>query len=111
MKILIADSSLHVDSLDTNSDLQSFSKQLLRHGDDNNDSKTQSFSELGATATDVFDRDSTIVVMNKTDLLPPESTDRRAAEIENVPVCWLSCKTGEGVEDFMDSMKQLLETM
>ena len=109
MKILIADSSLHADSLNTNSDLQSFSKQLLRHRDDNNNSRTQSFSELGAT--DVFDRDSTIIAMNKTDLLPPESTDKRAAEVESVPVCWLSCKTGEGVEDFMDSLKQLLETM
>ena len=109
MKILIADSSLHADSLNMNSDLQSFSKQLLRHGDDNNNLRTQSFLELGAT--DVFDSDSTIVVMNKTDLLPPGSTDRRAAEVESVPVCWLSCKTGEGVEDFMDSMKRLLETM
>jgi 50S ribosomal subunit-associated GTPase HflX len=106
LKILIADSSLHVDSLDANSDLQSFSRQLLSHRDDN--SRTRNFSELGAT--DVFDRDSTIVVMNKTDLLPSESTDRRA-ELENVPICWMSCKTGDGVDTFMDSMKRLLETM
>ena len=105
MKILIADSSLHVDFLGTNSDLLSSSKQLLSHKDN---SKMQGFSEL---ATDVFDEDSTIIVMNKTDLLPPELLTDRRAEIESVPLCWISCKTGDGVEAFMDSMKQLLEKM
>ena len=107
LKILIADSSLHVGSLDANSDLQSFSRQLLNHKD-NKSSRPQGLSEL--KATDVFDREGTIVVMNKTDLLPPGLTDRRA-EIENVPLCWISCKTGDGVEAFMDRMKQLLEKM
>ncbi len=101
MKILIADSSLHIDCLDTNSDLQLLSKQLLSHKDG---SRVQGF------ATDVFDRDSTIVVMNKIDLLPPKLMDR-LTEIEGVPLCWISCKTGNGVEAFMDSMKQLLEKM
>ena len=105
MKILIADSSLHIDSLGMNSDLQSFSKQLLSHKDN---SRTQGFSEL---ATDAFDEDSTIIVMNKADLLPPELLTDRQAEIESVPLCWISCKTGDGVESFMDRMKQLLEKM
>lgn len=105
LKILIADSSLHVDCLGTNSDLQSFSKQLLSHKDN---SRLQGFSEL---ATDMFDKDSTIIVMNKTDLLPPELLTDRQAVIESMPLCWISCKTGDGVEAFMDSMKLLLEKM
>lgn len=60
--------------------------------------------------TEVFDRDSTIIVMNKTDLLPPKVVERNV-EVENVPVCWISCKTGEGVDTFMDTMKKLLEQM
>ena len=105
MKILIADSNLHLDCLvDTNSDLQSLSKQLLSREDS---LKTQGLAEL---STDVFDKDSTIIVMNKTDLLPHELTGRRM-EIENVPICWISCKTRTGVDVFMDRMKQLLEKM
>lgn len=109
LKILIADSSLHVDSLDTNSDLQSFSKQLLSHCDSTSRT-TQGLLELKAKM-DVFDKDSTIIVMNKTDLLPLGLTERRAEMIDGVPLCWVSCKTGDGVDDFMSSMKQLLEKM
>ena len=65
------------------------------------------FTDLAA---EVFDKDSTIIVMNKTDLLPPELT-KRHADIDSAPVCWISCKTGDGVSDFMNSMKLLLEQM
>ena len=111
LKVLIADSSLHpnflvhpTDSPTDYSNLQSLSKRLLCHGDGSN---TQGLSDLAAK---VFDRDGTIIVMNKTDLLPPELTDRHM-EVEKVPICWMSCKTGNGVNEFMDRMKQLLEQM
>ena len=108
LKILIADSSLHSDILyhppTKSADLQSLSKILLGQG--------TGASSLGLTeqATDVFDRDSTIIVMNKTDLLEVESMQRHT-ELDGVPVCWISCKTGDGVETFMDTMKLLLQKL
>ena len=116
LKILIADASLHADYLLPRpaankasplnySNLQSISKQLLC------DEYRLSTRGLTGLDTEVFDRDGTIIVMNKTDLLTSEMTERHTTEIDGVPVCWISCKTGNGVDDFMDSLKKLLEQM
>ena len=61
--------------------------------------------------TDVFDRESTVIVMNKTDLLQPEAVERHRDVVDGVPVCWMSCKTGKGLDEFMDTMKKVLEQM
>ena len=115
MKILIADASIHLDLLTPTSytsavsptDLRCLASQLLISGDE---SSAHTPTER-LVSTDVFDRDGTVIVMNKTDLLSHESVEMFKATVEEVPVCWLSCKTGNGVDKFMDTMKKVLEQM
>ena len=119
LKILIADSSLFAESLNTtslwqNKTLPDISKQLLELLASN----TATTSEWIDKAVGVFMPSDTIVVMNKVDLLPSLREELNAGVYGNkthvadeIPICWMSCKTGEGVEQFMQQFKSLLETM
>ena len=122
LKILIADSSLFAESLIyinttslwQNKTLPDISKQLLELLASN----TATTSEWIDKAVGVFMPSDTIVVMNKVDLLPSLRDELNAAVYGNkthvadeIPICWMSCKTGEGVEQFMQQFKSLLEIM
>lgn len=62
----------------------------------------------------LFSSEDTLVVLNKTDLL---SEDTQQWQVDpsvggsRLKVCWLSCKTGQGVEKFMQEMRCILERM
>ena len=53
---------------------------------------------------DVVRWEATLFVMNKIDLLP--SPDTCPVRHSTPNVCWLSCKTGRGVDEFMAALKE-----
>lgn len=110
LKILIADSSLHVKKLNNTSwqslPVPDIAKEFLGLN-------TDAESDWVYKATRVFNPGDTIIVLNKTDLLlscETTSADSKCIS-EEVPVCWISCKTGEGIDQFMEQLKSLLEAM
>lgn len=68
-------------------------------------------------ATEIFRPNNTIVVMNKVDLVnPSDSLPPLAGEImqthhEGAEICYMSCKTREGVDHFMKELKGMLKKM
>ena len=70
-------------------------------------------SSLTDSATSVFNVDDTIVVFNKIDLLSEEYMSDIKMDCEKVgmKICWVSCKTSDGVETFMHQMKDMLRDM
>ena len=67
-------------------------------------------------AANVLTPEDTIVVFNKTDLLAtdlprvsPVLGGREGASSSSSSVCWLSCRTEEGMDGFMQTLKRHLE--
>ena len=78
--------------------------------------------EWSSGATDVFTPDDTLVVLNKVDLISssehargtiPEGNEELWRQCKEVgtAVCYMSCKTGEGVDNFMTSLGEMLKNM
>lgn len=68
-------------------------------------------------ATGVFRAEDTLVVLNKVDLIKCEQgtlnfdMDVLRSKCEGAEVCGISCKTREGVDQFMKCMEKILKTM
>ena len=65
-------------------------------------------------AGSVFNMEDTLVVLNKTDLLPPDLLREWRTSCEErgeMKLCWLSCKTEDGVKEFMLQLRHTLEQM
>lgn len=74
---------------------------------------SSSSSNLTDSATSVFSEDNTIVVFNKMDLLSEEYMRELKTFCDNhrMKICWMSCKTSDGIEIFMHQMKDMLKDM
>ena len=120
MKILIADSSLLSTEFITDqliyphtltSDLV---RVLLTTGDGDHTHLSQSAGDSDGTSS-VFNMEDTLVVLNKTDLLPPNLLREWRTSCEEgggeMKLCWLSCKTEDGVKEFMLQLRDTLEQM
>ncbi len=105
LKILIADSSL-------------LSSQLINDHLCNPDTTPSDLAQLFLhphnPAENVFNDHDTIVVLNKADLLSDGDVKQWHASISEeskIKLCWMSCKTEEGVEGFLQQLKSILEKM
>lgn len=94
--------------------LPDIAQQLLRL----HTPSTASNNDCVYNATGVFSPSDTIVVMNKIDLLSLSGEDPSTTDCRHVthvaggtPFCWISCKTGEGVQQFMEQFKDVLEIL
>ena len=105
LKILIADSSL-------------LSSRVINDHLCNPDTTPSDLAQLFLhphnPAENVFNNHDTIVVLNKADLLSEGIVKQWQASISGesrIKMCWLSCKTEEGVEGFLQQLKSILEKM
>ncbi len=118
LKILISDISTvppHIlSSLTIHSDsikLADIAKHLL--------SLSDSATDWTQRTTSAFKQEDTLVVLNKVDLVHPSQEAKATEEIEQwrlqkeerVPVNCISCKTCEGVDDFMSTLGKKLGSM
>jgi tRNA modification GTPase len=102
--------------------LPQLARHLLRSYSDHHSRSTEASSE-GVGTSEWLERavanlpsQSTLVVMNKTDLLGEEQRcllERRLSSEtdERLELCWLSCRTGDGVDQFMESFTSHLERL
>ncbi len=59
----------------------------------------------------IFNDDDTLVVLNKTDLVSHDLGNVCSSSGGGLKLCPLSCKTEEGVEEFLQQLKNILEKM
>lgn len=112
LKILIADCSLLTELIagQTKLALPQLARLLLQ------DSTADHGDGWLEGAANVLTPEDTIVVFNKTDLLAtdlprvsPVLGGREGASSSSSSVCWLSCRTEEGMDGFMQTLKRHLE--
>lgn len=61
------------------------------------------FRQIPDELSELIDRDNTLIVLNKSDL--SESSDVNLSSVGK-KVCKLSCKTGNGFQEFMKKLEQ-----
>ena len=66
-------------------------------------------------ASDMFTPDSTLVALNKKDLIEEEVGQQMREVVRNncggAEICLMSCKTGDGMETFMGHLVEMLRSM
>lgn len=119
LKILIGDLSLLSNNILTSNFLlkpelkpSHFAKMFLEPRFEFSCNSSQERSLLDS-ATSVFGMEDTLVVLNKTDLLSShEGKELEAFSREDgLKVCYLSCKTNDGMDAFMQQLKDMLKDM
>uniref|UniRef100_A0A1X7V7Q2 TrmE-type G domain-containing protein n=1 Tax=Amphimedon queenslandica TaxID=400682 RepID=A0A1X7V7Q2_AMPQE len=99
LNILIVDSSLCKDNLST---LQCPEPEVLKKLCSMNPSVSEE------RVLERLNHNNTLIVMNKTDLLPSSHTI--APDNSNL-ICWVSCTTRKGIENFLDVLKNRLQML
>ena len=93
------------------SSLQSNKKEPVQQVDTNSESSTQSAPSILSDSIIVFNKVDLLESNNEMPGFVVQSTDKRNDGFSRIPVCYISCTTNQGMDVFVQTLKEKVEKL